>query len=71
MLNTASLQNFHSLHDLKIKVTEGAFKYYISTFGEGGGMSQNADTAKALEMGAGVLAKMMTCWPFEGKGWDS
>ena len=31
----------------------GAVKYYISTFGDGGGLSQNTDTADALE-GGGV-----------------
>ena len=35
----------------------GAFKYYVSTFGGGGGLSQNADTADALEEGGGSKPK--------------
>ena len=34
----------------------GAFKYYISAFGVGGGLSQNADITDALE-GVGGLSQ--------------
>ena len=37
---------------------KGAFKYYVSTFEGVGGLSQNADTADALEGGGmGVLSQ--------------
>ena len=44
---------------LWLNYAKGAFKYYVSTFG--GGLSQNADTADALEGGGVVLAKMLPC----------
>ena len=38
----------------KCLINKGVFKYYVSTFGGVGGLSQNADTADALEGGGGV-----------------
>ena len=37
----------------------------------GGGMSKKADIAEALEGGGGVKAKILTCWHFEEKVWES
>ena len=39
------------------KRAKGAFKYYVSAFGGGGVLSQNADTADAAEGGRGYLIK--------------
>ena len=36
---------------------KGAFKYYVSRFGGMGGLSQNADTADALEGSGGSDSK--------------
>ena len=50
---------FHSI--------KGVFKYYVSTFWEGG-LNQNADTADAGEGGWGSLIK---CWHWVLEGWES